>query len=265
MIPSTLSISVCDPSVGTGMQADIRAISAGGGDALDALAAENTRGVGAVEMVSPDIIVAQITAIRADARVDAVKIGMFGDTRHVAAVVDAFGGSEPPIALDPFRVVKGGNQLLAPNAIAAPRTVLVHRAAMLTPNLLEGADLPGPQDAADLQTMQAQDERQCATISEAVLMKDDPLAGPIATVLLPTGDGVIELQAPRTGARNPHGAGATRSSTPAALTSAANPPPHDSRWAKAAITAGIAASDRLSVGGGHGPVHQFHNQDESIS
>ena len=264
VIPNILSIAGSDPSGGAGIQADIKAISANGGyamAAITALTAQNTSGVSAVEIVSPEMVVAQIAAIRADIRIDAVKIGMLGDARTVAAVAEALDGLQAPIVLDPVMVAKGGDRLLASDAVAALRDRLVPRAAVLTPNLPEAADLLGTPEAADLQAMQAQGERLRALGAQAVLIKGGHLAGPMATDLLLTRDGVIELPAPRTNTRNTHGTGCTLSSALAARLGAGYPLPQAARRAKAYIAAAIAASDRLSVGNGHGPVHHFHAQD----
>ena len=268
MIPNILSIAGSAHSGGAGIQADIKAISANGGyamAALTALTAQNTRGVSAVEMVPPDMIVAQIAAIRADIRIDAVKIGMLGDARTVAAVAEALDGLQAPIVLDPVMVAKGGDRLLAPDAVAALRDLLVPRAAVLTPNLPEAADLLGAPEAADLPAMQAQGERLREMGGGAVLMKGGHLDGPMATDLLLTGDGAIEMPAPRTKTRNTHGTGCTLSSALAARIGAGDPLPQAARRAKAYIAAASAASDRLSVGGGHGPVHHFHAQDGPLA
>ena len=95
MIANILSIAGSDPSGGAGIQADIKAISANGGYAMAALTgltAQNTRGVSRVELVEPGMVAAQIEAVRADIRVDAVKIGMLGSAEIIAAVAGALDG-----------------------------------------------------------------------------------------------------------------------------------------------------------------------------
>ena len=114
MIPNILSIAGSDPSGGAGIQADIKAISANGGYAMaviTALTAQNTQAVTAVHMITPDFVAAQIAAIRADIRVDAVKIGMLGDAGIIAAVVKGLSGLRVPIVLDPVMVAKSGTKL----------------------------------------------------------------------------------------------------------------------------------------------------------
>ena len=126
-IPNILAIAGSDPSGGAGIQADIKAISANGGyamAALTALTAQNTRGVSGVHGVPPDFVAAQIAAVRADIRVDAVKIGMIASAEIAEAVADALAGLAAPVALDPVMVAKGGDRLLADEALDALRARL---------------------------------------------------------------------------------------------------------------------------------------------
>ena len=158
MIPNILSIAGSDPSGGAGVQADIKAISANGGyamAAITALTAQNTQGVFGVEMIPPDFVAAQITAIRADIRVDAVKIGMLGGEAIIRTVADALSGLTAPIVLDPVMVAKSGDRLLQASAVAALRAVLA-MATVITPNLPEAADLLGVPEALSRAEMQAQ-------------------------------------------------------------------------------------------------------------
>ncbi len=261
MIPNILSIAGSDPSGGAGIQADIKAISANGGyamAALTALTAQNTRGVSAVQMVEPRMVLAQIAAIRADIRIDAIKIGMLGNAATIDAVAEALDGLEAPVILDPVMVAKGGDRLLAPEAVEALRTRLLPRAAILTPNLPEAADLLGVAEAADISAMRDQGAKLLEAGCGAILIKGGHLAGP-ATDLLIEPEGVTELTAPRIETRNTHGTGCSLSSALAARVGAGDAPPVAARRAKAFVAGAIAAADHLTVGGGHGPIHHFHD------
>ena len=92
---------------------------------------------------------------------------------------------------------------------------------------------------------------------EWVLLKGGHLAGDDSTDLLFDGKTITELPGRRIETRNTHGTGCTLSAAIAALL-----PRFDMveavRRAKAYLTGAIAASDRLTVGSGHGPVHHFH-------
>lgn len=262
MIPNVLSIAGSDPSGGAGIQADIKSISANGGYAmavLTGLTAQNTDGVKGVSLVEPDFVRAQIKAIRDDIRIDAVKIGMLGDARVIEAVAGALEGVEAPIVLDPVMVARSGDRLLADQAVTALRELLVPRAAVITPNLPEAADLLGVAEATDLDGMRQQATALLELGCGAVLIKGGHLGQGDATDLLLSGDGETVLSAPRSDTRNTHGTGCTLSSALATQIARGADLTEAVREAKAYISAAIAAADTLSVGGGHGPVHHFHN------
>ncbi|MEN3793180.1 bifunctional hydroxymethylpyrimidine kinase/phosphomethylpyrimidine kinase [Fulvimarina sp. MAC3] len=262
MIPNILSIAGSDPSGGAGIQADIKAISANGGyamAAITALTAQNTKGVRGFTIVPPDMIRAQIEAIRDDIRIDAIKIGMLGDPETVRTVAGLLKTIDAPVVLDPVMVAKGGDRLLAEEAVAALRELLLPRAAILTPNLPEAGDLLSQEPADDIESMRAQGEALLALGCKAVMMKGGHLAGDTdATDLFVTANGALELSAPRTETRNTHGTGCTLSSALATGLGFRLSPIEAAQRAKAYIGAAIAGADTLSVGEGQGPVHHFH-------
>ncbi|EAU41428.1 phosphomethylpyrimidine kinase [Fulvimarina pelagi HTCC2506] len=261
MIPNILSIAGSDPSGGAGIQADIKAISANGGYAMAviaALTAQNTRGVRGFTVVAPDMVRSQIETIRDDIRIDAIKIGMLGDAAIVRTVAEVLGTIDAPVVLDPVMVAKGGDRLLAEEAVAALRDLLVPRAAILTPNLPEAGDLLGRAPAQDIESMREQGEALLALGCKAVMMKGGHLPRGEAIDLLVTDDDTVELEAPRTNTKNTHGTGCTLSSALATALGAGFAPIEAARRAKAYIGAAIGAADTLSVGSGNGPVHHFH-------
>lgn len=262
MIPNILSIAGSDPSGGAGIQADIKAISANGGyamAAITALTAQNTRGVRSFTLVAQDMIRAQIEAIRDDVRIDAVKIGMLGNADVVRTVADLLSTIDAPVVLDPVMVAKGGDRLLAEEAVDAMRDLLLPRATIVTPNLPEAGDLLGRRPAESLAGMREQGEALLALGSRAVMMKGGHLADdPEATDLLVTLEETVELRAPRTDTRNTHGTGCTLSSALATALGFGLTPIEAAWRAKAYIGTAIAGADALSVGTGHGPLNHFH-------
>ncbi|WP_417260778.1 bifunctional hydroxymethylpyrimidine kinase/phosphomethylpyrimidine kinase [Celeribacter sp.] len=266
MIPNILSIAGSDPSGGAGIQADIKAISANGGYAMaviTGLTAQNTRGVTSVEMVSAPMIAAQIAAIRADIDIHAVKIGMLGDVATIETVANALEGLDAPIVLDPVMVAKGGDRLLAADAVAALRERLLPRASVLTPNLPEAADLLRTAEAKTLDEMRDHADQLRVKGCDAVLIKGGHLADAMATDLLITSRGETALPAKRMETPNTHGTGCTLSSALATHIGLGHALPDAAHRAKAYITGAIMAADDLSVGGGHGPVHHFYPQIEN--
>jgi hydroxymethylpyrimidine/phosphomethylpyrimidine kinase len=257
-IPNVLSIAGVDPSGGAGIAADLKtfaALGAYGMAAVTAVTVQNTRGVRGFTLLEPGFVADQVDAVFEDVRVDAVKIGMVGSAAIARAVADALARhGARNVVLDPVMVAKGGDALLAPDAVAAIRDRLVPLAAVITPNLPEAAvllDTDAPRDLAGMRTMAAA-LRDLGP--RAVLLKGGHLEGPEASDVFRDADGDLVLTAPRVMTRNTHGTGCTLSSAVAALLPRHAPREAVAR-AKDYVTAAIRAAGRLAVGSGHGPLH----------
>ncbi|WP_440940086.1 bifunctional hydroxymethylpyrimidine kinase/phosphomethylpyrimidine kinase [Immundisolibacter sp.] len=262
VIPNVLSIAGSDPSGGAGIQADLKTFSALGvyGMAVvSGLTAQNTRGVNAVEPVSPAFVAAQIDAVFADIRVDAVKLGMLGGADVAACVVDRVRHWRPRVlVVDPVMVAKGGAALLDPVALRCLREQLLPLASVLTPNLPEAAALLGAPLPVDLPAMREAARALHALGPAWVLLKGGHLPGNDCTDLLYDGRTFTELPARRVPTANTHGTGCTLASAIAAHMARGLAVPQAVAQAKAYLTAAIAAADMLDVGHGHGPVQHFH-------
>jgi hydroxymethylpyrimidine/phosphomethylpyrimidine kinase len=250
MIPNVLSIAGSDPSGGAGVQADLKtfaALGVYGMAALTALTAQNTRGVTAVHAPGADFMRAQLDAIFADVRVDAVKIGMVWDAATITSIADVLAAHRPAhIVLDPVMVAASGDRLLAAEAEDALKTHLLPLADVVTPNLPEaaaflGRDLPPEGAARALLDMGAR----------AVVLKGGHGDGPESTdILLRTGCAPLVLSAPRLEGRAGHGTGCTLSAALAAFLALGADMPGAARAAKAYVTGAMAGADVLEVGGG---------------
>ena len=262
MIHNVLSIAGSDPSGGAGIQADLKTFSARGVygmAAMTALTAQNTRGVSGVHFVPTDFVVAQIEAVFADIRVDAVKIGMIGNADTTLAVAELLQRhSGIPIVLDPVMVAKGGARLLPDDAVAALVAHLLPVATHLTPNLPEAAALLSAPLATDRDTMQLQAAALGALGPAAVLLKGGHLEGEDSPDVLVTEDAAHWFTAPRLKTVNTHGTGCTLSSALAAELGKGLSDTDAVAAAKTYVSGAVAAADRLSVGHGHGPTHHFH-------
>lgn len=262
MTPIAVTIAGSDSGGGAGIQADLKTFSAlavYGASVIAALTAQNTRGVTAIHDVPAAFITAQIDAVFSDLDVRAVKIGMLSQPAAIRAVADGLEKyKQGRIVLDPVMVAASGDRLLAPEAIEVLRSALIPRALVLTPNLPEAAALLETTIAENETQMQEQGEKLLALGAHSVLVKGGHGTGPESVDLLVTQDAVARLAAERIGTRNTHGTGCTLSSAIAAGLAKGLDLPESVREAKAYLTAAIAASDRLSIGQGHGPVHHFH-------
>jgi hydroxymethylpyrimidine/phosphomethylpyrimidine kinase len=261
MIANVLTIAGSDPSGGAGIQADLKAFSALGAygmAAITALTAQNTQGVRSFQTVDPGFVAEQIDAIFADVRVDAVKIGMVATAEIATAVADRLRHhAMRNIVLDPVMVAKSGHHLLRDDAVAALRETLVPIAGVITPNLPEAGVLLGGPVPATLADMRHVVRELHRLGSQWVLLKGGHLTEGNSTDLLFDGTTITELPGRRIETRNTHGTGCTLSAAIAALLPRLGMV-EAVREAKAYLTAAIAASDRLTVGSGHGPVHHFH-------
>ncbi|GFE65995.1 bifunctional hydroxymethylpyrimidine kinase/phosphomethylpyrimidine kinase [Litoreibacter roseus] len=261
MIPNILSIAGSDPSGGAGIQADLKAISANGGfamAALTALTAQNTTGVAGVHLVPPAFVRDQILAVRADVRVDAIKIGMIATADIANAVADALEKLESHrVVLDPVMVAKGGASLLANDAVAALRDRLIRHATVLTPNLPEAAALLDTNVAPTREAMSEQAVALLELGSNAVLLKGGHLDGGDSPDCLATQDGTLWLDAHRVQTKNTHGTGCTLSAALATQLGHGMAIIPAAKRAKAYVSTCIAGADQLTVGAGHGPTHHF--------
>src|SRR5215210_1065390 len=87
--PIALTIAGSDSSGGAGIQADLKTFAAFGvygASVITALTAQNTSGVSGIHLVPSEFVTAQIDAVFADLRVDAVKIGMVAQLATIDAI-----------------------------------------------------------------------------------------------------------------------------------------------------------------------------------
>ena len=148
--PRILAIAGSDSSGGAGIQADIKTITMLGGyamTAITAVTAQNTTGVQAVEVLSPELVAAQIDACVSDIGVDAVKIGMLGSAQIAAVVADRLQGIGVPVVFDPVMVATSGS-VLADDATISAFERLMTIATLTTPNVAELAALGGDEAMA---------------------------------------------------------------------------------------------------------------------
>jgi len=261
LIPIALTIAGSDSGGGAGVQADLKTFSAlgvYGSSVVTALTAQNTRSVTRIEAVSTAMIAAQIDAVFDDLDIRAVKLGMLGEAEAITAVSRGLANCSLPIVLDPVMVAKSGDRLLPAKACEALRHRLFPLATLLTPNLPEAADLLGCAPAEDEAEMTRQGHALLRLGPRAVLMKGGHGSGEHCVDLLITDAGTTRLAAPRLATQNTHGTGCTLSSAIAAGLAQGMALEQAVTRAHAYLQGAIEAADALDIGGGHGPVHHFH-------
>ena len=261
MTSIALTIAGSDSGGGAGIQADLKTFSAlgvYGASVLTAITAQNTRGVSAIEMLTPGIVGAQISAVLSDLDVGAIKIGMVGNEPIARAIADGLSTFGRKAVLDPVMVATSGDRLLAPDAVSALRTLLVPLSLLVTPNLPEAALLAGGEIATSEGEMGRQADRILALGAEAVLIKGGHGTGAEADDLLFDGSSVQRFSAPRLVTSNDHGTGCTLSAAIAAELAKGQSLADAIGTAKEYLHGALAAGTTMTIGGGHGPVHHFH-------
>src|SRR6202047_4531527 len=210
-IPIALTIAGSDSSGGAGIQADLKtfaALGVYGASVITALTAQNTRGVSGIHQVPAEFVIAQIDAVFSDLAVDAVKIGMVAQLATIDAIAAGLARWSPRhVVLDPVMVATSGDRLLAADAVAALRTKLIPRAALITPNLPEAAALLDEPVAESEAAIEGQGQRLLAMGCAAVLIKGGHGQGAESTDYLVSGNGSIALPAPRIATKNTHRTG----------------------------------------------------------
>jgi hydroxymethylpyrimidine/phosphomethylpyrimidine kinase len=256
-----LTIAGSDSGGGAGIQADLKTFSAlgvYGASVLTAVTAQNTRGVSAIETLSPQMVTAQIDAVLSDLDVRAIKIGMVANAAIAAAIGAAMQAHGRRPVLDPVMVATSGDSLLEAAAVTAVRSLLLPLCVLATPNLPEAAILADDAIARTEAEMEWQAERILLLGAGAVLIKAGHGTGAAADDLLFDGRTVRRFSAPRLPTRNDHGTGCTLSAAIAAGLAKGLELPQAVGEAKDYLHRALAAANTLTIGHGRGPVHHFH-------
>ncbi|MCH9762651.1 MAG: bifunctional hydroxymethylpyrimidine kinase/phosphomethylpyrimidine kinase [Gammaproteobacteria bacterium] len=265
---SVLSIAGSDSSGGAGIQADIKAISATGAYAasvITALTAQNTRGVQAIESVSPLFVTQQLEAVLTDLEIKAVKIGMLHTAEIIQCVADAIVKYKPPyVVLDPVMVSKNGSPLLEDSLINTLKTVLFPHVNLLTPNILEAEKIAKNK----IQTMDDMEKAACLMSEKYhidVLLKGGHLDGVMAPDILCQAGECTWFELKRINTKNTHGTGCTLSAAIASYIAQGQSLQQAVFNAKHYLFEAILFGSKLSLGEGYGPVHHFYGLNQHAS
>jgi hydroxymethylpyrimidine/phosphomethylpyrimidine kinase len=209
-----LIIAGSDSGGGAGIQADLKTVMALGGyatTAITAITAQNTLGVFGVHPIPAEMVLAQGRAVLTDIGTDAVKTGMLASVAIIEAAARLIDDAAAPAVIDPVMVATSGVRLIGTNAITALRSLLIGRAALLTPNAPEAAALTGL-EVSTTDDLRRAGEALLAVGAKAVLMKGGHIAGETLTDVLMTPAGEVTFSGPRIDTRNTHGTGCTLAS-----------------------------------------------------
>lgn len=185
-MPCACSIAGSDPSGGAGIQADIKtfaALGVWGLTVITGITAQNPREMSGLWICEPGTVETQIIALLDEYRIGACKTGMLGSP-EVIRVVAAVLPDEVPLVVDPVIRSSSGVRLLSESGEDDLIRVLIPRAAVVTPNLVEAAIIAGMPEITSLAGMHEAGERILALGPEYVLVKGGHLGGEDAVDLL---------------------------------------------------------------------------------
>ncbi|MHC6204731.1 bifunctional hydroxymethylpyrimidine kinase/phosphomethylpyrimidine kinase [Breznakiellaceae bacterium SP9] len=251
---NVLSVAGSDSSGGAGIQADLKtmcALGVYGMTAITAVTVQNTQGVYGVQEIEASVVAAQIEAVYADIRVDAVKVGMVSSVAIIRTIKEVLSRLVARnIVIDPVMVSKSGYPLLRPDAQEAIRE-LAAIADIITPNIPEAEILSGLsiKTKAD---MEAAAREIAALGAKGVLVKGGHRAGDDAQDIFFMDGCLFRFPAKRIDTKHTHGTGCTLSAAIASRLAMGDAPEAAVRSAKDYITQAIA--DCYNVGKGAGPV-----------
>ncbi len=256
-----LTIAGSDSGGGAGVQADLKtfaALGVFGTSALTAVTAQNTLGVEAVAVLTPDEVEAQVRAVTGDFAVAAAKTGMLATPEVVGRVATlAEVGLLPQLVVDPVLVATSGDLLMKDGGVQAYRERLVPLATVVTPNLAEAAALVevDPRDVRTLEDLVALARRVSALGAAATLVKGGHLRelDRSPDVLIVEGT-VRVLDGARVATENDHGTGCTLSAAITAGLARGRSIPEAVAEAKAYVGAALEGAATWRLGRGRGPI-----------
>ncbi|MEP6717242.1 MAG: bifunctional hydroxymethylpyrimidine kinase/phosphomethylpyrimidine kinase [Terriglobia bacterium] len=249
-----LTIAGSDPGGGAGIQADLKTfhqLGVYGTSAITVVTVQNSRRFSRIEPLRAGLVREQIEAVLEDFPPGAIKTGALGTRAIVEAVAECnFPG---PLVIDPVGLSKHGAILGGSEVLAAVRDLLVSRAALVTPNLAEAAELSGI-PVEEIAGMKEAARRIAAMGASAVLVKGGHLAGDAVDILW-SGGVFTEFRAPRLASRHTHGTGCTLSAAITALLARGLPLIDAVGGAKNFVTEAIRSAPGL--GSGAGPLNHW--------
>jgi pyridoxine kinase len=211
-----MTIAGSDTSGGAGMEADLKTMEEMGTYgmvALTCIVAQNPAKNWSHDIFPIDlpVIKAQLSTILDGIGIDAMKTGMLGSAELVHLVADTIDQySLKNVVIDPVMVCKGIDTIMVPAAAKAIKEVLVQRADVITPNLLEAAYLSGMETVKNIDEMKEAATRLHDSGAKYVIVKaGNRLPGDKAIDLLFDGKNYIINSAPKIAGAFNNGAGCT--------------------------------------------------------
>jgi hydroxymethylpyrimidine/phosphomethylpyrimidine kinase len=256
-----LTIAGSDPSGGAGIQADLKTFhqrGVYGTSVVTLLTVQNTQQVREVEILSPEIVAAQLQAVLEDIPPAAAKTGALGNYEIVRLIAEKARDFGFPLVVDPVMISKHGQQLMTERARAAMSELLVPKAYLITPNLPEASEL-AQMPVRTIAAMEESAKKIAALGAQAVLVKGGHLESDAIDVLYWKGK-FSYYRSPRIRTPHTHGTGCTYSACITSELAKGRDLSDAVETAKRYITKAIETNPGL--GKGSGPVNHHAHIDE---
>lgn len=261
-----LSIAGSDSSAGAGIQADMKSVAACGGycaTAITALTAQNTCGVKSVNIVTDEVVKAQIDAVMEDLDVNAIKLGMLpssGIVKIVKNTIMKYGVKN--VVLDPVMIATSGDMLVSDSTAREIINELLPFATVITPNIPECEFISGIKIECEDDFAKAADFFRIIG-TKSVLLKSGHMKGDkIRDYLYDFESGETSIyEYNRLETVNTHGTGCSLSSSIAAYLSQGYSIKDAVCKAEEYIHGAIDGA-KYKIGNGHGPINHFYRHGE---
>lgn len=261
-----LSIAGSDSSAGAGIQADLKSVAACGAycaTAITALTAQNTCGVNSVNIVSDEVVKAQIEAVMDDLTVAAIKLGMLPSVGIVECVRETIlKYNIENVVLDPVMIATSGDMLVSDEVANEIIKKLLPLARVITPNIPECEFICGIKIEKEEDFMKAADFFKKAG-TKAILLKSGHLKGEMIRDHLydfELGEHVV-YEYDKIDTQNTHGTGCSLSSSIAAYLAQGCTISQSIQNAENYIHNAIERAT-YRLGSGHGPINHFYELDK---
>lgn len=256
--PTVMTVAGSDPSGGAGLQADLKTFHQHGayGVAVPTLiTVQDSLEVGRVELLPPDLIHAQLSAVLSDLEPAAAKAGALGSPEVARVMGSIIKETGFDWVVDPVWLPSRGAPLSRGDMVAAYKDAVIPHAELVTPNANE-AGLLAEMPVRSLDDAQRAAERIAALGASAVLIKGGHLEGADrgSDVLLRDGE-LSVLKATAIVPGRFHGTGCALSAAIASRLAFGEELPAAVRGAKAWLAGALAHA--FAVGKGARPVNHL--------
>lgn len=196
-----LIVAGTDPTGGAGIVRDIETASHFGipvGLAVTSVNVQDDHHVGKKMPVTADIITGQMLAAIHAGHISAIKIGMIGTAKNVEAVCSVLEQFPTiPVVLDPVITASSGGALEDAATVKTIIDDLIKHCHLLTPNLIELAQLTTTSIAENHDQSVEQAKKLVALGAKYVLAKGGHEKGEVSTDSLVSSDKVTNFSFPR--------------------------------------------------------------------